>query len=263
MSGDIQALLARVIAETRARHPDRPALIGLAGAQGSGKTTACKLLKAANRPRFAHFSLDDVYFTKAERAQLARDVHPLFTTRGPPGTHDIDRAVGAIIALKTAAPDNATSLPRFDKLRDERAPKGEWPRFAGRPETILIDGWCLGAMAPPTGPPINAVERIDSDGVWRAAQAKALDDSYAMFFHAFDAIIYLQAPTWEIVRTWRGQQEEETLGRALTSEENAALDRFVMHYERVTRSMLTGHHRAQWIVHLDEARNVMRIEQRN
>jgi hypothetical protein len=35
-----------------------------------------------------------------------------------------------------------------------------------------------------------------------------------------------------------------------------------MHYERVTRDMLEGRHMAGWIVHLDEARNVVRVEQR-
>jgi D-glycerate 3-kinase len=85
---------------------------------------------------------------------------------------------------------------------------------------------------------------------------------YQPFFAAFDAMVYLKAPSWEIVRRWRGQQEEETLGRALTPEEHEALDRFVMHYERITRSMLAGHHMARWIVHLDDARNVVRVEER-
>ncbi|MEZ5996526.1 MAG: hypothetical protein R3C25_12335 [Hyphomonadaceae bacterium] len=256
------ALIFDLVQKQRARTPNRPAVIGVAGAQGSGKTTVCRLLEAANRPRFAHFSLDDVYLTKAEREEMARRTHPLFITRGPPGTHDIDRAVGTIVALRTAAPKNRIPLPRFDKASDDRAPRSDWPRFAGRPEAILIDGWCLGALPPPAGPPLNALEHIDSDGRWRAAQASFLEDQYAMFFAAFDAIIYLQAPNWEIVRTWRGQQEEQMLGRPLTPAEQSALDRFVMHYERITRSMLAGRHKARWIVHLDEARRVPRIEER-
>lgn len=120
----------------------------------------------------------------------------------------------------------------------------------------------MGAKPPPRDPPMNDVEREDADGVWRDAMHDALALDYADFFAAFDAIIYLQAPSWEIVRRWRGEQEEETLGRALTAEENAALDRFVMHYERITRAMLAGHHSAGWIVHLDEARKVVRVEER-
>jgi D-glycerate 3-kinase len=110
--------------------------------------------------------------------------------------------------------------------------------------------------------PLNALEaREDSDGQWRALMQTALAGDYADFFAAFDSIIYLRAPSWQIVRQWRGEQEEETLGRPLTAEEDAALDRFVMHYERVTRAMLAGHHCARWIVHLDEARNVVDIEE--
>lgn len=258
----VAALVYDIVRSIRARAPHRPALIGVAGAQGSGKSYVCRLLALAHQPRFAHFSLDDVYLTRAQRQQLAREVHPLFATRGPPGTHDLDVAVATIIALKIADDAQETRFHRFDKTSDDRAPKETWPAFRGRPEAILVDGWCLGALAPAPGPPLNAIERIDSDGVWRAAQARYLGDNYADFFARFDAIIYLQAPSWEIVRTWRGEQEAQMLGRALTAQENAALDRFVMHYERLTRSMLAGHHMAKWIVHLDEARNVLRVEER-
>ncbi len=258
----IPALIYETIQSIRARAPHRPALIGISGAQGSGKTHWCKLLEATNRPRIAHFSLDDIYLTRAEREALAREVHPLFLTRGPPGTHDLDLADRTIAALEAAGPQTQTPLPRFDKARDDRAPESEWPRFAGKPEAILIDGWCVGALAPPEGPPLNAVEREDADGVWRAAISEALTVDYAPFFEAFDAILYLKAPSWEIVRAWRGEQEQKLLARPLTAEENAALDRFVMHYERLTRSMLDGKLTADWIVHLDETRAVTEIERR-
>ena len=260
----IPTLIYKIIKSLRAEH--RPALIGVGGAQGSGKSYASRLLEAANRTRFAHFSLDDIYLTRAERTQLAAEVHPLCITRGPPGTHDLDLADRLIEALDTASPATHTPLPRFDKAKDDRAPKSEWPVFTGRPEAILVDGWCMGALPldpAGLGPPINALEREeDADGAWRRFLAAELADDYQDFFAAFDALIYLQAPNWEIVRAWRGQQEAETLGRPLTAAENEALDRFVMHYERVTRAMLQGHHSAQWIVHLDEARNVVRIEER-
>jgi D-glycerate 3-kinase len=137
--------------------------------------------------------------------------------------------------------------------------------FQGPAEAILVDGWCMGAREPlePIQPAINTLERDgDPNTAWRRIVCGNLAAVYQPFFAAFDAMIYLQAPSWEIVRAWRGQQEEETLGRALTPEENAALDRFVMHYERITRSMLAGDHMAKWIVHLDEARKVVRVEGR-
>ncbi|MGD9980908.1 MAG: kinase [Hyphomonadaceae bacterium] len=262
---DVPDLIYKAITQVRTRRSNRPALIGVGGAQGSGKSTACWMLEAANRGRFAHFSMDDVYLSHAERAALAATAHPLLITRGPPGTHDLDLADRTIQSLET--PEGAkTPLPRFDKARDDRAPQNQWPVFRGLPEAILVDGWCMGAK--PLDPaslaaPINALEASEDDNRrWRSFIAERLADDYQTFFDGFDALIYLRAPSWEIVRSWRGEQEEKLQGRVLTPAEDAALDRFVMHYERVTRSMLAGNHRAKWIVHLDDARNVTRIEER-
>ncbi len=282
MSHEIPTLIFDIIQDLRVRNPDRPALIGVGGAQGSGKSYNCRLLAMANQPRFAHFSLDDVYLTKAERVWRAdnissfstvRDqdgnfevrhvarpvVERLLLTRGPPGTHDLGLAKNLIARLGQESP---TALPRFDKAADDRAPESTWPVFQSPAEAILIDGWCVGAQPTPPSPPMNDVEEDDVEGIWRRETQMQLTKNYAPFFAAFDALIYLRAPSWEIVRAWRGQQEEQTLGRALTAEENAALDRFVMHYERVTRAMLAAGHSAKWIVHLDEARNVVRVEER-
>lgn len=256
----VPQIIFDVIQQQRALHRERPVLIGVSGAQGSGKTTACKLLEMSNRPRFAHFSLDDVYWSKEEREDVAALLHPLFVTRGPPGTHDLDLARNTIVALMGATPDSETPLPSFDKLRDEPDDPAQWPVYRGRPEAILFDGWCLGAEPPASGKPINAVEAIDSDGKWREAQNVFLREDYAPFFALFDAIVYLRPPNWEVVRRWRGQQEEQLLGRAMTAEENAKLDRFLMHYERITRSMMAGGHGASVVVQLDEARGVVEAE---
>ncbi len=277
----VPEIIYSFIERQRARNPDRPALIGVAGAQGSGKTTAVQLLEAANRPRFAQFSLDDVYLTKAERVwradnvssfdpyrdmdgnfQVAHTPRPeierLLLTRGPPGTHDLSLAKDVIARLKRGEP---TKLPRFDKAADDRAPESTWPLFEGQAEAILVDGWCLGAT--PTvlpAEPLNAVEHEDEDGIWRKETETQLRKIYAPFFATFDAIVYLKPPNWDIVRAWRGQQEEQLLGRALTADEAAKLDRFLMFYERITRSMMAGGHCASLVVHIDETRNVIAPE---
>lgn len=262
-SGGIADLLRERIADARANNPDRPALLGLAGAQGSGKSYHCRAFATASGERVAHFSLDDVYLTRAERESASNALHPLFATRGPPGTHDLGLARQIIALLMHAEPGAATPLPRFDKLRDDRAPQAEWLSFHGRPDAILIDGWCLGALPSPASVPFNALEaEDDSDGAWRAAMNVQLRGPYASFFDPFDDFVYLQAPSFEIVRRWRGQQEEEMLGRAVTLAEAAVLDRFIQYFERITRAMLNGDHRAGWVVHLDEARNVLVIERR-
>jgi D-glycerate 3-kinase len=257
VSDVIQALLDQLIAQKRAAKPDRIPLIGVAGAQGSGKSYQCRRYVAAH-PRVAHFSLDDVYFSKVERVELSQRVHPLFATRGPPGTHDLTLAERTFAALRTAGPSAQTPLPRFDKAADDRAPARVWPTFSGRPAAILFDGWCLGALPDALGEtPLNALEaHEDAEGRWRAAVRANMSEPYAHFFSTFDAILYLKPPTWEIVKRWRTEQEAETLGRALTDADHLRLDRFLMHYERITKSMMAGAHRATHCVQLSENRLV-------
>ncbi|MEQ1818255.1 MAG: kinase [Terricaulis sp.] len=261
----IPVLLYEIIQDLLARNPERVPLIGVAGAQGSGKSYQCRILTMANQPRFAHFSLDDVYRSRAYREELATETHPLFITRGPPGTHDLELATNTIARISEAARDQSVRLPRFDKLADDTAPESEWPLYTGPAEAIIIDGWCLGAEPLAPGAletPINALERNeDGTGVWRETVEYELRANYQPFFAQFDAIVYLKPPNWEIVRTWRGQQEEQLLGRSLTTEEGAKLDRFVMFYERITRWMMAGNHHANWVVQLNEARKITRIEE--
>ena len=66
--------------------------VAIAGGQGSGKSTLAKLLAAASEllgRRAICASLDDFYLTHSERRTLAQQIHPLFATRGVPGTHDV------------------------------------------------------------------------------------------------------------------------------------------------------------------------------
>lgn len=261
----IPVLLYEIIQELRARNPGRAPLIGLAGAQGSGKSYQCRILTMANQPRFAHFSLDDVYMLRRHREERAAEAHPLFVTRGVPGTHDLGIARATIMQLRHDNPPTAVPLPRYDKATDARLPREARPIFQSPAEAIVMDGWCLGALPEDDAAiaaPVNELERSeDADGVWRRYVNDELSGAYRQFFDGFDAIVYLRPPNWEIVRTWRKQQEEQTRGRPLNEDEEKWLDRFLMHYERITRSMMAGNHRAKRIVQLDEARNVMRIEE--
>ena len=70
-----------------------PQIIGIHGCQGSGKSTLAALVEAWLTTVFGlsvlRFSIDDFYLTKHDRQSLAENIHPLFATRGVPGTHDI------------------------------------------------------------------------------------------------------------------------------------------------------------------------------
>ena len=238
---------------------ERPPVIGIVGAQGSGKTTLARA--AADAFGGAQISIDDVYLTRAQREQMAEDVHPLFLTRGPPGTHDLRLLTRLIKALGTARPDDKVLIPDFDKRGDDRRPVRDWRVFSGRPRAILIDAWCLGAVAEDEAAlaePINALEREqDADGRWRRAVNDFVAGSYADFAAKFDAIVFLRAPGFEVVLDWRAQQEADLLrvppGR-LPAHERARLAGFIQYFERVTRAMLAGGVRADVTVQLDRNR---------
>ncbi|MBI1407827.1 MAG: kinase [Caulobacter sp.] len=233
-----------------------PPLIGVSGAQGCGKTTLVRAVAA--RIGAACLSLDDVYWPASYRATLARRIHPQFATRGPPGTHDLPALDDVLNRLAAAGPDDATPLPAFDKLADDRLPPADWPVFRGAPSAILIDGWCLGAT--PQTPemlekPVNALERDeDPDGVWRAAINTHLAGPYAILFDRFDSFLHLRAPGFEVVQAWREEQQAGLLNRKLLLEEKVGLRRFIQHFERLTRHMLASGVRPGVVVGLDAAR---------
>jgi len=248
-----------------ARGPtDRPPLIAVVGAQGSGKTTLARA--AADRFGAAQISIDDVYLTRAEREAMAREVHPLFLTRGPPGTHDLALLQDLIDRLSTAGPDDETPIPDFDKRGDDRRPREQWRRFAGRPSAILIDAWCLAALPQDEAAlaaPINALERDhDPDGRWRRAVNAFVAGPYADFAARFDAVVFLQAPGFDVVLDWRSQQEADLLGLApadLPAAERQRLAGFIQYFERITRRMLAGGVRADVTVKLDRNRQPVAI----
>ena len=55
-------------------------------------------------------SLDDFYLPRAERVDLAKSIHPLAITRGPPGTHDVETLVDVIKKFNKALDDRLKKL---------------------------------------------------------------------------------------------------------------------------------------------------------
>jgi D-glycerate 3-kinase len=226
----------------------RSVLVGLSGPQGSGKTTTAARLQEGLDARgltCAVLSLDDFYLTRGERSQLAATVHHLLATRGVPGTHDVAMMTATLHALATAADGQTTPLPWFDKAQDDRAPQGDWPVFEGRPDAIILEGWCVGAAPQDPGAlvaPINDLEAAeDADGAWRRYVNDRLGGDYRDFFASFDLMAALVAPSFECVFAWRSQQEDALRARAPDSPRvmsPAQLARFIAHYERTTRSMI-------------------------
>lgn len=221
-----------------------PLMLGINGAQGTGKSTLGEFLKLILEQGFglrvAGFSLDDLYKTRAEREILAHTVHPLFITRGVPGTHDVALGLEILDRLCRAGPADRVAIPSFDKARDDRRPATRWPRVCGPLDVIVLEGWCVGARPEPEAAlsqPINDLETgEDPDGTWRRYVNGQLAGDYAALFGRLHTLIMLKAPDMAKVFEWRSLQEEKLGARRLM--DAAAIGRFVRHYERITRRML-------------------------
>lgn len=235
------AILERALAW---RTPGQALILGVCGPQGCGKSTACAQVADA----LAHaglkaglLSLDDLYLGRAERAALAARIHPLFATRGPPGTHDTALGIATIDAVRRGA---AVRLPRFAKPLDEPLPPAAWPELGAGCDVLLFEGWCVGARPQPEAmlaAPANALERDeDPQGIWRHAVNAGLTGTTGALFARIDRLVCLTAPSFDCVFGWRREQEQAMLalagaGGAPHAMDDAALARFIAHYERLTR----------------------------
>ncbi|MFT3805826.1 MAG: kinase [Arenimonas sp.] len=238
-----------------------PTALAIAGAQGSGKSTLAAQLVAAGAHRglaVIALSIDDFYLTRRERQRLAREVHALLATRGPPGTHDIALASATLAALE----EGEARLPRFDKLADTRLPPSRWRQVLRRPDLIVFEGWFLG-LRPQSDAQlrsaINTLERSeDPDAAWRRWCNARLAD-YAPLWQRFDRLLYLQAPSFDVVPGWRARQERNlAMKRSRPGMARAAIDRFVQHFERLTRhGMKTLPGIADRVVRLDATHRIV------
>ena len=156
-----------------AKMTGQPMLVAINGCQGSGKTTLADFLvtwvNSNTEFNSVSLSIDDFYLSRDARNELAKDVHPLFASRGVPGTHDtqlMEQTLSALLAGKVDVP-----LPQFDKLTDDPVPKEQWPSSQKPIDIVFFEGWCVAST--PQQPyqlqtPVNELEQQeDADGIWR------------------------------------------------------------------------------------------------
>jgi len=223
--------LARVVAGLAVASGSR--VIGISGSQGSGKSSLAQTLAAAlNRSTNSAVacSLDDFYLTRQERALLAREVHPLLSTRGVPGTHACDWLREVLQSVHSG--QRNLRIPQFDKGLDERA--GTLDATA---DILILEGWCVGVAPQPEGllaQPCNALERDeDAQGVWRGWVNAQITQHYQPLWAHVDLWLHLRVPGFAQVVAWREQQEFSLPGAQRMSK--LELERFIAHYERLTR----------------------------
>ena len=222
--------------------------LGLSGGQGAGKTTITKILKIILKKFFKRrvliSSIDDFYRTSEERNKMAHRVHPLFNTRGVPGTHDINLVKRFFYFIKKKK-FKKFKLPKFDKSIDDRLKKKNWISIKKRPEIVILEGWCIGAKPQSNNlikKPINILEKEeDTDLIWRKYVNEKLKKEYKNFFSMIDHFIFLKIPNFNMVLKWRFLQESKLRQKSRLNSKIMnynEVKRFIMFYQRITIQMI-------------------------
>lgn len=228
-----------------------PVLIAVNGCQGSGKSTLADYLAAwlnsSHSVSTVALSLDDFYCTHAQRVHLAQTVHPLLLTRGVPGTHDLRLLHATLDSLMDGSKNSTTSIPRFDKARDDRRAESDWDSVKSPVDIVIVEGWCVGALAQSEQQllvPVNVLEaEEDQDGRWRSHVNQVLAEQFPSLYRRVDQWLMLQAPSFDCVYRWRLEQERKLTdslppGSDLKLMSEAEIARFIQYYQRITEQCL-------------------------
>lgn len=247
---------------------EAPLFIGINGCQGSGKSTLSAFLQdylqAEHQLSVVNLSLDDFYLSKSERLALSIKIHPLFATRGVPGTHNTELMQSVLTQLKTKTlPIN---IPRFDKASDNPFPKEDWPSVTSSVDVVLFEGWCWG-VEPQTSnqlsTPINQLEQEEDDlAIWRNYANRQLNDKYLPLYEYMNMWVMLKAPDFSNVYKWRLEQEQKLQKNKQNTSTNGIMNeqqisRFIQYYQRLTEhSIATLADKCDVVFELDKARNI-------
>ena len=224
-------------------------IIGLAGGQGSGKTTISSILTLILKKYFKlnvfKISIDDFYKTRKDRRLLSKNKHPLLMTRGVPGTHDIDLMLSFFKKVKDKNFKNL-QMPKFDKALDDRCSKSLWHNIKTKPDVIIFEGWCVGARAQSSNQlkkPTNSLEKVYDQGTkWRTHVNNQLKNKYKTLFNQLDGLLYLKAKNFNLLREWRLKQERK-LRLSTKNKKNLKIMssrdvvNFMQTYQRITQQM--------------------------
>jgi len=234
--------------EKKYKKKGKPLFLGLSGGQGSGKTTIGEILKIILKKFFKReiyiSSIDDFYKTLEERKKLSNKIHPLFETRGVPGTHDINLIKKFFQKVKMKK-FKKLRLPRFDKSIDDRLKSKYFYTIKKKPEIVILEGWCVGAKPQSNlliKKPVNILEKNeDKDFVWRKYVNEKLKNEYKKLFSSIDHFIFMKIPNYNVVLKWRFLQENKLRKKFRSSKKimnYKEIKRFIMYYQRITLQMM-------------------------
>ena len=227
----------------------RPYFVGLAGGQGTGKTTISSIIKIILEKYFKlnvfKVSIDDFYKTRKERLNLSKNVHPMLITRGVPGTHDIKIMLDFFKRIKSKN-FKKMKVPNFNKAVDDRFPPKNWYKLIKRPDVIIFEGWCVGARPENNKSlkkPINSLEKIsDQKLIWRKYVNLQLKTKYKKLYSQLNCMIYLKAKNFSLLQKWRLKQEHKLWLKTKKKGGHKIMSKvdvinFMQTYQRITQNM--------------------------
>ncbi|MDB4249927.1 uridine kinase [Candidatus Pelagibacter sp.] len=227
----------------------KPLIIGLAGGQGSGKTTVSSILALILKKYFKlnvfKVSIDDFYKTRKDRKSLSKNKHSLLMTRGVPGTHDIDLMLNFFKQIKNKN-FKSLQIPTFSKAIDDRCQKSLWYKIKTKPDVVIFEGWCVGArpqLNSQLKKPINSLEKVHDHGAkWRTYVNNQLKTKYNALFKQLDGLLYLKAKNFSLLREWRLKQERKLWVQTKNKKNLKIMNsgdviNFMQTYQRITQQM--------------------------
>ena len=234
--------------ENKYKKKGKTLFLGFCGGQGSGKTTVTRILKIILTKFFERrihvSSIDEFYKTSEDRIKMANEIHPLFKTRGVPGTHDIN-LVKIFFDIIKKKKFKKIKLPKFEKAADNRLKKKYWYNIKQKPEIVILEGWCVGARPQSSSlikKPINILEKYeDKDLKWRKYVNEKLKKEYKKLFAMIDHFIFMKIPNFKMVFKWRLLQENKLKKKSHLNKKIMSyngIKRFIMFYERITLQMI-------------------------
>ncbi len=227
----------------------KPYIVGLAGGQGTGKTTISSIISIILRKYFKlnvfTISIDDFYKTRKERLILSQKVHPSLMTRGVPGTHDTNIMLDFFKKVKRKK-FRSLKLPKFNKAIDDRCTRKLWYSIKKRPDVVIFEGWCVGAKAEKNNTlikPANSLEKInDKKLTWRKFVNKQLQSKYKQLYDQLNCLLYLKSKNLSLLKKWRIKQEKKLWLKNKRSNNHKIMNnkeviKFMQTYQRVTQNM--------------------------
>ena len=227
----------------------KPYFVGLAGGQGTGKTTISSIIKIILTKYFKlrvfRISIDDFYKTRKERRSLSKRVHPMLLTRGVPGTHDV-KMMSNFFKKTKSKKFKKIKLPTFNKAIDDRFSKKYWYDLRDKPDVIIFEGWCVGARSEKDmtlKKSLNYLEKAnDQKLIWRKYVNQQLKSKYKKLYSQLNCLIYLKAKNFNLLQKWRLKQEHKLWLKSKNSSKNKIMSKddvikFMQTYQRITQNM--------------------------